>query len=164
MLTTSMAARTIPALWIIHFSTAIYLASFISITFTLRQERKKGKKSFPCPEQYTSVSLIDLQVVWHNSSKDTRFLLEIHKFRGTDFLYDLLQYFSAELDTAVFNDRLKQVAFATHVHSSPFLHADKNWGLIKIWMTIPAPPLCSKQTKSHGPPCHSNPKGFNTLQ
>lgn len=53
-----------------------------------------------------------------------RFLLEIHRFRGADFVDDLLRDFNTELDTTVVNGRLKQAIIAIHVHSSPVTYAE----------------------------------------
>lgn len=50
--------------------------------------------------------------------------MEIHRSRSPDFADDLLRGFGTELDTRVFNDRLKQVVVDTHVHSSSIVYAE----------------------------------------
>lgn len=83
-----------------------------------------------------------------------RFWLEIPRSRSAGFADDLLRHFSAELDTRMFNARLKQVVMVTHVHSSPAVYAEYK----KIHKNLPQLPLLC------GPLCQGDPKGPSPSQ
>lgn len=80
--------------------------------------------------------------------------MEIPRSRSPDLADDLVRDFSAELDTGMFNARLKQVVVATHVHSSPAVYAEYE----KIHKKLPQLPLL------HGPLCQDDPKGLSPSQ
>lgn len=79
--------------------------------------------------------------------------METPRSRSPGFADDL-RGVSAELDTRMFNARLKQVLIATHVHSSPVVYAEYR----KIHKKLPQLPLL------HGALCHGDPKDLSPSQ
>lgn len=80
--------------------------------------------------------------------------MEIPRSRSPGFAGDLLRAFSAELDTRMFNARLKQVVGASQAHSSPAVYADYK----KNHTNLPQLPLL------HGSFCQGDPKGLSPSQ
>lgn len=79
--------------------------------------------------------------------------METPRSRSPGFADDLRD-FSAELDTRMFNARLKLALVATHVHSSPVVYAEYR----KIHKKLPLFPLL------HGPLCQGDPKELSPSQ